>query len=119
MGTSFKKCRGKTGGRTKGTPNKGTAEGRALCRELVVDKEYQRRFRERFVRGELSANFEALVWHYAFGKPRQTEENQTEYEGPSELRITVVKSRVIDPKITKCVNGPLKEIETAKRGPGL
>ncbi len=91
--SSFKRGRRKTGGRKKGTPNTAPVEGRSLCRQLVTDKEYQRRFRERFVKGELPAYLEGMIWHFAFGKPRQTDEVQVD-EGPARLQVTVVPSRV-------------------------
>ena len=95
--TSFKKGRQKSGGRKKGTPNSSTAEARTLCRNLVSDEEYQQRFRDRFVRGQLPSHLESMVWQYAYGKPRQEEPTFDGDEGPSELRITVVDKREVKP----------------------
>ena len=96
-GTSFKRGRQKTGGREKGTPNRTTTEARTLCRNLVSDEEYQHRFRDRFVKGQLPSHLESMVWQYAYGKPRQEEPTVDGDEGPSELRITVVDKRKVKP----------------------
>ena len=94
---SFKRGRRKTGGRKKGTPNKATTEARTLCRNLVSDEEYRRRFRDRFVKGQLPPRLESMVWQYAYGKPRQEEPVVDGDEGPTELRITVVPKREVKP----------------------
>ena len=58
----------KTGGRRKGTPNKVTAEARAVCAGA----------RRRHVSQEsdgprpLAPAVEAMLWHYAFGKPKDS-----------------------------------------------
>lgn len=59
-------------GRPKGAKNHATLEAKALCSALVDDPEYQRRFRLRFVAGELPPALEAMVWHYGKGKPPET-----------------------------------------------
>lgn len=69
----------KTGGRTKGTPNKATAEAKSLCQRLVTDRAYRASFRMRFKAGELPPPLEAMVWHYAYGKP--TEHVQVDGDG--------------------------------------
>ena len=61
----------KTGGRKKGTPNKATVEAKSLCRRLVQDEEYRRGFEQRLRSGELPPALEAMVWHYAWGKPKE------------------------------------------------
>lgn len=66
----------KTGGRTKGTPNTATREVAETCRALVEDKAYRANLALRLVEGKLHASVEALLWHYAYGKPKETVEHQ-------------------------------------------
>jgi len=61
----------KTGGRIRGTPNKGTVEARQLCASIIDDPVYQERLTRRALAGELPPAIEALLWHYAKGKPRE------------------------------------------------
>lgn len=63
--------RGGSKGRPKGTPNKATREAREFCAGIVCDPEYQRRIKARALAGKLSPQMEALLWHYAHGKPTQ------------------------------------------------
>jgi len=58
-------------GRTKGVPNRVTREAKAFCAALVGDPAYVERFHRAFVTRRLAQRLEAMVWHYAFGKPRQ------------------------------------------------
>ena len=60
----------KTGGRRKGTPNRVTAEARQLCATLIDDPMYQAGLRKRLLAGTLPAHLEAMLWHYAKGKPK-------------------------------------------------
>jgi len=62
----------KTGGRTKGTPNKATREVKTFCASLLESARYQRQLRERVHKGTLPPALEAMLWHYAYGVPRQT-----------------------------------------------
>ena len=62
----------KTGGRRKGTPNKATAEIREIAQALVNDPPYRRRLTSRFRSGRIAPAIEALLWHYAYGKPKET-----------------------------------------------
>lgn len=59
-------------GRAPGTVPKVTQEVRALCRTLIANGQYRRTFRKRLFAGELAPPLEALVWHYAYGKPKET-----------------------------------------------
>ncbi len=62
----------KTGGRQKGTVNKATAEVRAVCAAIVDDATYRKNLTARARRGELAPAIEAMLWHYAFGKPKDS-----------------------------------------------
>jgi hypothetical protein len=59
------------GGRPKGVKNKATRKAEAICQRMVDDREYRREFARRFKAGELPPPLEAMVWHYAFGKPTE------------------------------------------------
>jgi hypothetical protein len=60
-------------GRLRGAPNKATQEVRALARRLVEDRDYQASVRQRLRAGEAGA-LEPLLWHYAYGKPKDAVE---------------------------------------------
>ena len=62
----------KTGGRRKGTPNKVTAEARAICAAILDDPTYRTNLTARARAGTLAPAVEAMLWHYAFGKPRES-----------------------------------------------
>src|SRR5690348_11807102 len=61
----------KTGGRQKGTPNKATAEVKEFARQCLEDPAYQKALKVRLKEGE-APQIEALLYHYAYGKPRET-----------------------------------------------
>jgi hypothetical protein len=63
-------------GRPKGVPNKITAEAREVAQRLVEDEMYQDKFRKRLVAGELGPGVESMLWHYAYGKPKDVVEHQ-------------------------------------------
>lgn len=72
----------KTGGRTKGTPNKTTGEVAARCRALIESPSYVADFERRLRAGELPPALEALTWHYAYGKPTEHHEHSGPGGGP-------------------------------------
>ena len=62
---------GNPAGRPKGALNKATRDVKALCTELLESPTYVRNFRTRLNAGKLAPVVEALVWHYAYGKPKE------------------------------------------------
>ena len=72
----------KTGGRQSGTPNKATGEIRDVARLLLDDPEYRRNLQSRLNEGRAGA-IETLLFHYAFGKPKET----VEHAGEQQLTI--------------------------------
>lgn len=80
----------KTGGRTKGTPNKATAEVRALALTLLKDPAYLAKLTTRLQTGEIAPHVEILLWHYAYGKPTEHIEVGGEGGGPVEVRFVLV-----------------------------
>jgi hypothetical protein len=69
-------------GRPKGARNKTSRAAEGVCRKLVDDKDYRKAFEKRFKAGELAPALEALVWHYAFGKPTERHEHSGVEGGP-------------------------------------
>lgn len=72
-GTPFKKGHAKTGGRTKGTPNKVTTEHKEFLESVLESEEYRTAAKERMVQGR-APHLEQLGWHYKRGKPKETVE---------------------------------------------
>jgi hypothetical protein len=64
----------KTGGRAKGTPNKATVEVKEAARLLVDDPEYRKTLKERLLAGTAGPGVETMLWHYAYGKPKESVE---------------------------------------------
>lgn len=65
---AFRKGKSKTGGRKVGTPNKATVEVKELARSFLEDPAYQNNLKERLRDGR-APQIEALMFHYAYGKP--------------------------------------------------
>jgi hypothetical protein len=59
-------------GRPKGRLNETTIEVRQLARELIEDSEYRANLRARLITGECSPPVETMLWHYAYGKPKES-----------------------------------------------
>lgn len=74
----------KTGGRQKGTVNKATAEVQKLCRRMVENSKYLTGIRKRLREGDLHPGVETMLWHYAYGKPKETVEVSGADGGPIE-----------------------------------
>ena len=69
-------------GRPPGSPNRNTIMGRDFARDLLASEEYQESLKRRIVNGTLSPLIEILLYHYAYGKPKDTLEIQ---RGPVDL----------------------------------
>lgn len=63
-----------------------TAEIRQLARNLLEDKFYRRSLRRRLIDGRLGA-LEVVLWHYAYGKPKEPIEMGGTEEGATNSRI--------------------------------
>lgn len=61
-------------GRPKGSLNKSTGEIRTLARRLLEDVAYQQDLAVRLREGR-AQTVEALLYHYAYGKPKETVEH--------------------------------------------
>ena len=62
----------KTGGRKRGTPNRATGDVRECCAKLVADPAYLAALRRRLLAGELAPAVETMLWHFAFGRPKDS-----------------------------------------------
>lgn len=80
----------KTGGRRPGSSNKNTPEVQLECQKLVADKDYRKSFKTRLEGGTLPAPLEAMVWHYAHGKPAEHLEVGGEGGGPVRVEYVIV-----------------------------
>lgn len=58
-------------GRPKGSKNKATIEAKKACAEIVDDPAYRENLIERARNGKLAPAIEAMLWHYAKGKPKE------------------------------------------------
>jgi hypothetical protein len=56
--------------------NKATREVGEIARAIVDDLEYRRNLLTRIRKGKLAPAVESLLWHYAYGKPKETVEHQ-------------------------------------------
>lgn len=63
-------------GRPKGTPSKWGVEVRAAAHAIVNDPEYRELLAIRLKTGE-APHMETLLWHYAYGKPKESVEIKT------------------------------------------
>jgi hypothetical protein len=80
--------RGGQQGRTKGTPNKVTQEVREVARQLVEGRDYRAALQAKLDAGKLHPAVETMLWHYAYGKPKET----VQVEGGLEvLRVVIEK----------------------------
>ncbi len=62
-------------GRKKGVPNKVTVEAQKACAAIVDDPTYRKKLIARAKAGELAPAIEAMLWHYAYGKPKEQVEH--------------------------------------------
>lgn len=77
-------------GRPKGGLNKTTVEVRNLARAIVDDPNYRESLVMRLKQGT-APQMETLLWHYAYGKPKETVEVQGE-----NITIAKVVREIVD-----------------------
>jgi hypothetical protein len=72
-GLSFRKgASGNPRGRCKGAQNKVTREVQALAQGIIEDPAVQAKLLEQARRGKLAPAVMTLLFHYAYGKPKET-----------------------------------------------
>ena len=81
-------------GRPKGTPNKVTAEVREVAQSIVEDPIYREVLKQRLLMGKLAPAMESMLWHYAYGKPKERVELST----TDGLPLTLIERVIVDPK---------------------
>ncbi len=73
-------------GRKKGVPNKVTVEAQKACAALVDDPVYREKLLTDLRKREVAPGIEAMLWHYAKGKPKE----QVEHSGTLETVSRIV-----------------------------
>lgn len=68
-------------GRPKGIPNKANREIRDIARRLLEDPGYLKALKARLLSGK-APTLEPLLYHYAYGKPKESVEVSGENGGP-------------------------------------
>lgn len=63
-------------GRPKGVPNKVTLEVREAARQFVEDPVGQAKLLEQYQQGSMNPTVLQMLYHYAYGKPKDTLELQ-------------------------------------------
>ena len=71
----FEKGKAKTGGRLPGQPNHATLEIKDFGRAIIEDPVYREKLKQRIEAGE-APQIEALLYHYAYGRPKQEADPQ-------------------------------------------
>ncbi len=67
-------------GRPKGSQNKRTLEAKAFARQLVSNPTYLQNLQTDLKERKVEASLEAMLWHYAYGKPKEFLEVQYNLE---------------------------------------
>lgn len=68
----FQPGKPKTGGRKAGVPNKTTAAAKEFAQSLVDNPDYRKALEKRIAAGKIAPAVETMIWHYAYGKPKET-----------------------------------------------
>lgn len=74
------------GGRPKGVPNKASREIKEAARALVERPEYVASLQQR-IDGGKAPHMETLLFHYAYGKPKEQHEHTGADGGPILTRV--------------------------------
>lgn len=77
----------KTGGRTRGTVNKRTAEVEAYARGILEDPKVQDKMIEQAQDGTLPPPIMSLLFYYAYGKPVERHEHGGDANNPLQVII--------------------------------
>jgi hypothetical protein len=74
-------------GRPKGARNKATEDVKALALGLVEDPSYRAKLQADLRRRQVNPAVEAMLWHYAYGKPKDT----IALEGEVDVNVTAAR----------------------------
>lgn len=83
--------RGGSGGRPKGCLNKITRDVRELATQIVTDEAYRKALVRRIKRGK-APHMETMLWHYAYGKPKETVEHSGRVDGINPVLNVIIES---------------------------
>lgn len=84
-------------GRPKGALNRTTIEVREAARAIVDDPDYREALKIRLILGQAS-HMETLLWHYAYGKPKETVEIQADITVEKVVR-EIIRSPASEPRV--------------------
>jgi hypothetical protein len=85
-------------GRPKGVPNKATQQVKELARRLVEDPEYLKKLGAGLrKRKGVAPAVETLLWHYAYGKPKE----QIEIEASVNATLKKIEVEFVEPAGSK------------------
>ena len=76
---------GNKAGRPKGSKNRQTLEAEAFARGIVESSAYRASLEARVEAGSLPPGVETMLWHYAYGKPKESLEVSGDADAP--LRV--------------------------------
>jgi hypothetical protein len=76
-------------GRAKGSLNSSTKDVREVARSIVDDPDYRAALCRRIADGT-AGPMEALMWHYAYGKPKESLD--VTHTGPREILVRYVQA---------------------------
>lgn len=99
-----------SGGRPKGRQNDSTIRVRQFCQKVWALPEYQQTVIDRACNGTLGS-MEPVIWHYAFGKPKE-QLNVTFNDEQDDLSTLTVEE--LEERMTAML-GELKTAQEAKR----
>ena len=80
--------------------NKTTVEARELARNMILDEGYLRKLKADLYSMALPPPLVAMLFHYAFGKPKETHELTGIDGGPIEV-LTRIERVIVDAKNAK------------------
>ena len=81
-------------GRPKGSLNKRTLEAKAFARQLVSSPTYLQKLQAAFENRTVDTSIEAMVWHYAYGKPKESIEIQYNFEALNDEEVIQLEGLV-------------------------
>lgn len=76
-------------GRKKGTPNKKTREIKEFALSILTGPKYVKHVQDMADEGKLPPHLETLLYHYAYGKPKDRVEWTGEDGGPVRFTLSI------------------------------
>jgi DNA-binding transcriptional regulator PaaX len=81
-------------GRPKGSLNQRTIEAKALARGLLNDPTYRKNLQADLKNRKVEASIEAMLWHYAYGKPKEHVEVHWNLEKLTDMELDQLEAIV-------------------------